>query len=1109
MKVRQCVAKTNADIDKMKILSKIHTRRAGVSLFFVVFAFAVVISAVVPLFNSVGSASADSYQSGQGTFQYADSGHSSIIETSGGTTQVYTKSSGGKYTGGSAQGFNGCTAVIQTNSKKYDGSSGAQFFASCLGGADKAPNQPGTLGITIQPAPMYIATWVDHNTLQVSDGINSKNVTTYFDGHTDGNENYVAQNQNNSCNANVIKGFPDTPGDPGNSGAAGKATITINQPVSGANNNCTSSTYPITQFQQTQNYSVFFKWVDGGTIETTDNGATMTFEQQDANGPYYDTGSGGSGSSSTCKSTIQADPKDPSHGTLIIRATSGNPFDPGFSPQMRVGLSNKNGCNVSKPMTVNIGGTTNASLAPGSGSTGSGSGSGQPSLSCSYSITNPLTWVICPAVNGMVDIVNELDDAIDSQLSVGTPGNSDDPNQIFCDSSSSNLQNCNAYHTAWSSFRNIALGLLAIVGLIIIISEMAGLELFDAYTIRKVLPRLIFAAIAITLSWQLMQFFITLTNDLGYGIRYLIYQPFVSAGVDQLTLGGGSQAALTFVGAAGIVALGVFGLLSFAATAALAVSIAFLTLIVRQLLIIILIIMAPVAILAFVLPNTQRGWKLWWDSFSKALLMFPLIAAFIASGRVFAAVADSGSTIGQLMGFVAYFAPYFLIPLTFRLAGGAIATIGGFVNDKHRGAFDRLKGYRKNKTESNLQALAAGNRYKASNPAARAFNRTTRGIANIPSAGVTPWKMRSRFQAGMAEKEGTAVDEYMEKSQAWKGIAQNDDLLLATLESQGGGKTEADWRRYLSDPKKGGLQGRALEQSVAAIRAAKRDTNDNVFAEAAARAAASTGTAWKNDGAGGMMAAINEVAGGDRAKAGRMLADMRGRAQQARRVDLSGAGFGGQITDLEAMNNGTMTAETATARNNAKVLELNGAGAIAGARGDSMKLLAPAMKEELAKAYASGNDVTIKRTLAKAANMYDTMAHAAPENAEIFADQVLAQPFAATYNKEKGLWEGHMVKVDRRNAKGELMPQLDASGKTIPVRDSAGNDTGRIHYQQEEVPLTFRRVMERFRNDDEFLNMRRELSSQEQFAQQQNSGGSSDITGGGLGGGTPLAPLGG
>ncbi len=329
-----------------------------------------------------------------------------------------------------------------------------------------------------------------------------------------------------------------------------------------------------------------------------------------------------------------------------------------------------------------------------------------PGLKCATKLFNPLTWLLCPAVKGLINIVGAIDDIITSQLSVGTDNNGSNPNQIFCDKddpgSDGAQKSCKAYESAWKSFRNIALGLMVVSGLIIVIAQALGWEILDAYAIRKTLPRLIIAAVAITLSWKLMGFFVEFTNDLGYGIRSLIYKPFADANFDQATLGGGGTVAASLVGGVAIGALGIFGLLSFAATAALAVAVAFLVLIVRQLVIIVLIIFAPIAILAFILPNTQKVYKLWWESFSKALLMFPIIAAFIAVGRVFAAVSatSGGGTLGDFIGFVAYFAPYFLLPLTFRFAGGALANIGGFIDNKGKGGFDRLKKFRQGQYQS-------------------------------------------------------------------------------------------------------------------------------------------------------------------------------------------------------------------------------------------------------------------------------------------------------------------------------------------------------------------------------------------------------------------------
>jgi hypothetical protein len=323
-----------------------------------------------------------------------------------------------------------------------------------------------------------------------------------------------------------------------------------------------------------------------------------------------------------------------------------------------------------------------------------------PTINCSVTLFNPLSWLFCPLASALELVVTSLDNEINNFMDI-KPGKGTYSVTADC----GNDQWC-SYYQSWVVVRNISLGLIAVFALVAVVSQAFGLEIFDAYTIRKVLPRLLIAAIGITLSWPLMMFFINFTNDLGFGIRQLIYAPF-SGGTHNLKvqLGGGAQFISSFFIAGGaIMLLGFAGLLSFVATAALAVSVAFLVLILRQMVIALLVIFAPIALACYVLPGTQKVWKLWWDSFSRGLLMFPIIAGMIAIGRVFAAVNSHGAgSINQIIAFVAYFAPYFMIPFTFKLAGGAIATLGGMVNDRSRGAFDRLSKFRKGQTDKRME----------------------------------------------------------------------------------------------------------------------------------------------------------------------------------------------------------------------------------------------------------------------------------------------------------------------------------------------------------------------------------------------------------------------
>jgi len=324
----------------------------------------------------------------------------------------------------------------------------------------------------------------------------------------------------------------------------------------------------------------------------------------------------------------------------------------------------------------------------------------------------------------MVSIVSEFDSLITNELTINN-------NQIFC----TDQPACIAYYQAWQSFRDIALGLIVIVGLIIVSAEAIGAEILDAYTVKKTLPRLLIAAICITISWPLMNFAITVSNDLGFGVRYLIYAPFAHLN-DSIDLSFGGNAANVFfggvlsgtavVGAASIwlVFGGVGALFAFAGTALLAVLVAILTLILRQIAIVLLLLVSPIAIVAYILPYTQRIYKFWWETFSKALLMFPMIAAFIATGRVFSAIAISqGGTVNQFIGFVAYFAPYFMIPMTFRFAGSLVGGLGNLVNSRAQGGFKGLRDFRQQYRKGRRERVRGRGLYRRNTGITKALNK--------------------------------------------------------------------------------------------------------------------------------------------------------------------------------------------------------------------------------------------------------------------------------------------------------------------------------------------------------------------------------------------------
>lgn len=328
---------------------------------------------------------------------------------------------------------------------------------------------------------------------------------------------------------------------------------------------------------------------------------------------------------------------------------------------------------------------------PGTTETGGGA-----SIDCSFN-WNPMNWLTCSLVSGISKAAEALYGLITHLLVI--------PVDKF-------MANDGSLYAVWGTFRYFAMALLVIVGLVMVISQALDLNFLDAYTIKKVLPRIVIAVIAISLSWPLMKFAINLSNAVGQDVGAIITKPF-----NTISLGNnnGFTAAMTVATTTGAVAAYLAGpaVLTLAITALLAIGIGLGVLIFRQVLVMLLVVLAPIAIVCYILPNTQKFWKLWSDFFMRALLAFPIIIAFIAAGAAFASVSadlanesDTGMrTLYGIIAFVAFFAPYFMIPTAFKLAGGAIANIAGIANDRSRGAFDRLSKFRRERGAQNRERI--------------------------------------------------------------------------------------------------------------------------------------------------------------------------------------------------------------------------------------------------------------------------------------------------------------------------------------------------------------------------------------------------------------------
>ena len=296
----------------------------------------------------------------------------------------------------------------------------------------------------------------------------------------------------------------------------------------------------------------------------------------------------------------------------------------------------------------------------------------------------PMRWLACALLTAGSGMAKAFYDMAQQLLYVPT-------SSIFNDNFTKSAQ----------SFRIIGMALVIIAGLVMIIAQATGSDLVDAYTIKKVLPKLGIALIGMAIALPLLKFAITLTNDLGIAAGDVVLRLGGSSAVGNSATIGDNVGAL-FVGIAGVTIAGAvwgWAALTFIATAALGLLLGVIVLAVRQMAIVVLVIIAPLAIAASVLPGTDKLWKFWRSTLLSTLMMFPIIMMFLKAGELMASIfgsmaSDQDNSLFTVLAAIVYFAPYFMIPLAFKMAGGLMSTVFGMVNDRSKGMFDRMSKYR-------------------------------------------------------------------------------------------------------------------------------------------------------------------------------------------------------------------------------------------------------------------------------------------------------------------------------------------------------------------------------------------------------------------------------
>lgn len=232
-----------------------------------------------------------------------------------------------------------------------------------------------------------------------------------------------------------------------------------------------------------------------------------------------------------------------------------------------------------------------------------------------------LGWILCPIMYVFSDFISVAADFIESMLFINPIGGQTE------------LQN------AWSSFVGIANLLLVVAFLVVIFSQATSLGL-NAYGIKKMLPRIIAAAILINLSYFICTLALDIVNIIGGSVGGMIQSlmPATSSFGGEKLANSDTWVSWIQVGTVAFIAGGIaaaVGAIAFLVPVLLSMAFGvlsiFLAVAMRHAIVILLVIISPLAFAAMILPNTEPLFAKWRKMFTNMLFMYP-IAMFLLYG---------------------------------------------------------------------------------------------------------------------------------------------------------------------------------------------------------------------------------------------------------------------------------------------------------------------------------------------------------------------------------------------------------------------------------------------------------------------------------------------
>ncbi len=354
---------------------------------------------------------------------------------------------------------------------------------------------------------------------------------------------------------------------------------------------------------------------------------------------------------------------------------------------------------------------------------------------------NSLGWIVCPIISALRSALDWIyDEIITPFLEINVSAFNTDNNGVY---------------KGWQTFQGFANIAFVILLLVVVFSQITGIGI-DNLGIKRILPKLIVAAILINLSYIICQVLVDVSNIAGYGLKNLF--EVIEINGKRADVGHGivtTFISAAIIGSAGTVAAAtaamwapviILPLLAGLVSMLIAVLFMFILLGVRQAGVIILVVISPLAFVLYMLPNTKPLFQKWWKALTGLLLLFPICGALIGgsalAGKIIAST-DTGFGTNMIAALLTV-VPFFFVPTLLKGSFSALGNIGAKISGFGQGMGKRLGGLaqggaKRTDTFKNIQANARDREDMRSRRAEkRRLEGVTRRIGNISAGMRTP-----------------------------------------------------------------------------------------------------------------------------------------------------------------------------------------------------------------------------------------------------------------------------------------------------------------------------------------------------------------------------------